>query len=174
MLTTPTNGRLQICDAIYDRARLLVKDAVCSQQSSRAVDSLCFMIRSLGVLSKPSTTASVSRHLVGSEARGEPGEERSRLQTEARLELDEELYVLLADVSHDADHRAILDGRMLGRDVLDLPSRDVLTAAPQVIRQATVEPEMACGAASQRGPSLGRRRASSALTEPAPRLRHAS
>ena len=63
----------------------------------------------------------------------------ARRMGEAMARLDEQLDVLLADIGGDADHRAILDRFMLGRDMLDLPGRDVLPAAAHAVGHAAVE-----------------------------------
>ena len=91
-----------------------------SQQSSRAPESSCFMIRSLGVRSKSSTTAIlVRRELVGREAEAQPSREGGC----------------------DADHGAILDRRMGGDDLLDLPPRK---ARPPHATSWASSPSRAC------------------------------
>ena len=66
--------------------------------------------------------------------------------------LDEELDVLLADIRRDADHGAILDGLVLGRDMLDLPGRDVLAPAAHAVGHPAVEIEIAVGSKEPRSP----------------------
>src|SRR5579872_4531974 len=88
---------------------------------------------------KPVDDGDVAWVLIGGEPGSEPGRERCRVDLGAGARLHEQFDLVLADLGSDADHGAILDLRVGGGDALDLPGRDVLTAAADAVGRSPEE-----------------------------------